>query len=430
MKNLLLTLLVLFPTLIFSQTKSTQNHPALTTGTPESAGMSSERLANIDRICHEAIEAGDVPGMVVLVARKGKIVYHKAFGESDVKEGKKFQTNDIFRIASQTKAITSTAVMMLWEEGHFRLDDPISKWIPEFKNPRVLTRFNYSDTTYASEPAKREITIRHLLTHTSGIGYGPIDRDESFQILYAQAGIEAMTSMNGLTTKENIINLAKMPLHFHPGDEYSYSMSLDVLGYFVEIISGMPFDQFLKTRIFDPLGMKDTYFYLPGDKGSRLIALQVPGESGWMPMERVGNTDSNFPITGSKTLFAGGGGLSSTTSDYATFLQMYLNGGELNGVRLLSRTTIQSMMGNQIGDLWGDRGSYHGLGFEVVDAKGQDQGGRGSTGTFSWGGAFNTQYFADPEEEIIGLIFKQTLGQRSDKTNWQFKQIVFSSVDD
>ena len=424
----LLLLILLLPFTNFGQ--SSIKTSALSMAKPESVGMSSERLTRIDNICEAAISDGAVPGIVALVARKGKVVYKKAFGVANSTNSEPLKTDDIFRIASQTKAVTSTAVMMLWEEGHFQLDDPIHNWIPEFKDPMVLQSFTFKDTSFVGVPAKNPITIRHLLTHTSGIGYGQIDPDERMQLLYSKAGICEIGSLTPLTTEENIKNLAKMPLHFNPGEKYHYSMGLDVLAYFVEVVSGMRFDKFLHQRIFEPLEMNDTYFYLPKDKEDRLVTLHVAGGKGgtMIPLPKQGNNDPNLPITGSRTIHSGGGGLSCTIEDYAKFLQMYLNNGTYNGHRLLSRTTIQAMMGNQIGDLWGNGGSYYGLAFGVVDDKGQDKGGAGSKGTFSWGGAFNTQYFADPEEEIIGIIFKQTLGQWKDKTNWQFRQLVGQSV--
>lgn len=429
MKKQLLILFLIIPFIAFAQTKSAQKSPPLSNASPESVGMSSERLARIDAVCEQAVANGDVPGVVALVARNGKIIYHKAFGQSDISANKAMKTDDIFRIASQTKAITATAIMMLWEEGHFQLDDPISRWIPEFKNPQVLTKFQYSDTSYTSVPATREITIRHLLTHTSGIGYGQIDPDEGFKMLFQKAGVHEIASTTPTTTAENIKKLAKLPLHSNPGEKYLYSMGLDVLAYFVEVVSGMPFDQFLQKRLFEPLGMTDTYFYLPAEKANRLVSLYVPSRKGWVTLPTTETNDPNYPTGKVRTLFSGGGGLSSTAKDYATFLQMYLNNGELNGIRILSRTTIQAMMGNQIGDLWGDRGSYYGLAFAVVDPKGQDKGGAGSVGTFSWGGAFNTQYFADPKEGIIGVIMKQTLYGQGDKTGWQFRQLVGQAVD-
>ncbi|MEM8967364.1 MAG: serine hydrolase domain-containing protein, partial [Bacteroidota bacterium] len=411
----LLTALVLFITIpVLAQTKSNQQSPQLTEANPASVGMSAERLARIDAMCQEAIEDNEVPGLVALVARKGKIVYHKAFGTADP-SGSKLQKDAIFRIASQTKAVTATAVMILWEEGLFRLDDPISKYIPEFKDPKVLDRFRYSDTTYTTKPADKEITIRHLLTHTSGLGYGFIDGDERFKMIYQKAGIIDAFTINDITIEENIKKLAKLPLHFNPGEKYSYAEGLDVLGYFVEIISEQPFDEFLREHLFEPLGMNDTWFYLPNSKADRLVAVQYRNNGKWASFPVTGY-DPDYPVKGAKSFFSGGAGLSSTAKDYATFLQMYLNGGELNGVRILSRTTVQSIMGNQIKDFWEGSGRHYGLAFGVLDQEGQDQGGRGSVGTFDWGGYFNTQYFADPQEGLIGILMKQTQGSNGDDT--------------
>jgi CubicO group peptidase (beta-lactamase class C family) len=224
-------------------------------------------------------------------------------------------------------------------------------------------------------------------------------------------------------------SLAKLPLHHNPGEKYTYSEGLDVLGYFIEVVSGMPFDEFLKTRIFDPLGMNDTRFYFPEDRESRLVAVQQKVNGKWEKYP-VTFYDTDYPVKGAKTFFSGGAGLSSTVKDYATFLQMYLNGGEYNGVRLLSRTTLQSIMGNQTGTLFGGPERFYGLAFGVLSTEGQDKGGQGSTGTFDWGGYFNTSYFADPKENVIGLIFKQTQGPVNDETGWKFRQLVFQSIDD
>jgi len=271
---LLISMLFFIVTAVSSQTKSVQVSPMLTEAEPESVGMSPERLARIDKMCREAVAAGNLPGIVSLVARNGKIVHWKAYGMADNQQGRELKRDDIFRIASQSKAITSTAVMMLWEQGKFQLDDPISKYIPEFKNQQVLKTFSYSDTSWTGEPVKREITIRHLLTHTSGLGYGMIDGDERFKMIYQKAGIiDAFTTKN-ITLEENIKKLAKLPLHHNPGEKYTYSEGLDVLGYFIEVVSGMPFDEFLKTHIFNPLGMDDTRFYLPESKAGRLVAVQ------------------------------------------------------------------------------------------------------------------------------------------------------------
>lgn len=429
MKKLLTITFVAFVLIANAQTKSIQKSAPLTPGTPESAGMSSERLDRIDAMCQEAVKSGDLPGIVALVARNGKIVFHEAYGMADNTSSRKMKEDDIFRIASQSKAITSTAVMMLWEEGKFRLDDPISRYIPEFKNPQVLTSFKYADTSYSTVAADKEITIRHLLTHTSGLGYGVIDGDERFKMIYEKAGITDLFTTEPITIEESAKKLARLPLHHNPGEKFTYSEGLDVLGYFIEVVSGMPFDEFLKKRLFDPLGMEDTWFYLPKSKAERLVSVQQKADGKWVKYP-VTFYDTDYPITGAKTFFSGGAGLSSTAKDYATFLQMYLNGGELNGVRILSRTTVQSIMGNQTDDLFGGASRYYGLAFGVTTEEGQDMGGNGSAGTFDWGGYFNTQYFADPVEQTIGILMKQTQGPVNDRTDWKFRQLVFQAIDD
>lgn len=422
-------LLISLSMLSTCQTTSNYDETVLAEARPEDVGMSEQRLSKIDAMLKKAVETNEVPGVVALVARKGKVVLHKAYGMADTEETRELKRDDIFRIASQTKAITATAVMMLWEEGLFRLDDPISKYIPEFKGVGILDTFNEADSSFTTIPATIPITIRHLLTHTSGIGYGMIDVDHRIRKIYQKVGIIDAFTTEPVSIGDNIKKLAKLPLHHNPGENFTYSEGLDVLGYFIEILSGMPLDKFFQTRIFEPLGMEDTYFYLPESKNQRLVEVQVPSGDKWIAhTSEYYNPD--YPIVGEKTFFSGGAGLSSTALDYATFLQMYLNNGELNGHRLLSRTTVQVIMANQIGEIWGDQGAYYGLAFQVIDQKGQDMGGRGSKATFSWGGYYNTQYFADPEEQVIGVLMKQTQELSRDNTGWKFKLLVGQAIDD
>ena len=430
MKNLILLQLLLFALISCTQPVTVKKSLPLSEASPESVGMSSERLARIDSMCQEAVAAGEIPGAVALVARNGKIVYWKAFGMADNQSGRSLKRDDIFRIASQTKAVTATAVMILWEEGKFRLDDPISKYIPEFKNPGLIKTFSPADTTYTIEPAKSEITIRQLLTHTSGVGYGFIDGDERFLMIYHKAGITDAFTTENVILSDNIKKLGKLPLHHNPGEKFTYGEGLDILGYLVEIVSGMPFDKFLKSRLFDPLGMNDTWFYLPDEKASRLVTVQEPKNGSWVKFP-VTSYDPDYPIKGAKSYFAGGAGLSSTAKDYATLLQMYLNGGEYGGKRILSRTTVRAIMGNQNYNVWGeDAESYNGMAFGVLTERGAEKGGMGSAGTFNWGGYFNTSYFADPVEKTIGIIMKQTQNQSNDETEWKFKILVGQSVND
>lgn len=262
------------------------------------------------------------------------------------------------------------------------------------------------------------------LAETSAINAGVSQE----RLIYQKAGIIDAWTTENVTIKDNIKKLAKLPLHFEPGSKYSYGEGLDVLGYFIEVVSGMPFNKYLKTRLFDPLGMNDTWFYLPEDKANRLVAVREKVNGEWRNFTSD-LYDVNYPIKGAQSFFAGGAGLSSTVKDYAIFLQMFLNGGEYNGTRILSRTTVQSMLSNQTGELFGTN-KYFCIGFSVVTPQGQAKGGEGSAGTFDWGGYFNTQYFADPVENVIGIIMKQTQGPINDQTGWKFRQLVFQSIDD
>lgn len=389
--------------------------------------VDANRISKLDQMLTDAVKANQVPGLVAMVVKDGKIVYHEAKGLADVDSKQKMVKDQIFRIASQTKAITSTAVMMLWEEGAFRLDDPIARYIPEFSNPEILAGFRYLDTTYTTRSSAKEITIRHLLTHTSGLGYGVIDGNEQMKMIYGKAGIVDLYTTRDIKISDNIKKLAKLPLHHDPGSKFTYSEGLDVLGYLIELVSGMPFDEFLQTRLFTPLGMSQTGFYLTEVQGKKLATIhkKVGGEWEAFPVTFY---DPDYPKTGAKAFFSGGAGLSSTAEDYAKFLQMYLNGGTYDGVKFLSSTTIKTILSNQVGDLLGNGGKDYGLAFGLVDEQGVVQGGIGSLGTFDWGGYFNTQYFADPVTNTIGILMKQTQGNTGDETGWKFRQMVLSAV--
>lgn len=412
----------------YQATTVKQNY-TLIKGQPSSEGVSPERLGRIDSMLQQAVAEDQIPGAVALIARNGKIIYHQAHGMADNEDKEALSKDAIFRVASQTKAITATAVMILWEEGRFRLDDPVSKYIPEFKSPQILDTFNEADSSYTTTPSEKEITIRHLLTHTSGIGYGVIDGDPRFKKIYHKAGITDLYTTKDIKIKESVLKLAKLPLHHEPGQNFTYSEGLDVLGYFIEVVSEMPFDEFLKSRIFEPLGMEDTWFYLPENKYDRLVTVQHKVDGTWKKFP-VTFYDPEYPVKGAKSFFSGGAGLSSTAKDYAKFLQMYLNNGKYNGTQLLSPTTIKSIMSNQIGDIWAGGGKDYGLAFGLVNINGVANGGEGGLGTFDWGGYFNTQYFADPENQLIGILMKQTQGTTNDETGWKFRQMVFAAIED
>lgn len=372
--------------------------------TSAAAAFVPDRLARVDQWIETLVRDQKVPGAVVMLVRDGQVAYHKAWGVRDLGTGAALKPDDIFRIASQTKAITSLAVMMLWEEGRFSLDDPIATYLPAFAKQTVLTKFNPADSTYESRPARRRITIRQLLTHTSGLDYADIG-SEDFKAIYAKAGITAL-GREGDVLAEKIDALGSLPLRSEPGERFTYSLSIDVLGRLVEVVSGMPLDRYFQTRIFAPLGMRDTYFAVPAGKRDRLVALHQMKDDKLVAAHDPdgGLTHPDFPVR-RVTYFSGGGGLSSTTADYARFLQLFLNGGDLDGVRLLGRKTVELMLTNQVGDM---RPPF-GLGFALETAE-VDHQSPVSLGTFSWGGAFNTTYWADPHERLIGLVFTNTFG--------------------
>ena len=417
MKKIIFALTIIFLVSGCSQTSSTFD-------LPENQGVSSERLDRIDSYLNKAIEKNQIPGAVALIRRNNKIIYNKAFGYSDVENKIMYSTDDIFRIASMTKAVTSLAVLMLWEEGEFNLDDPIEKYIPEFKDLKVLTDFNETDSTYLSKPAENKISIRHLLTHTSGIGYGVIDEDARFKAIYKKQGIVDLFTTDSINIGSNVKKLAQLPLHHEPGEAFTYGESLDVLGYFIEVISQKSLDVFFKERIFDPLEMNDTYFYLPTTHQDRLVPIQTKRDGFWTKYQ--GDFyDTNYPVKGAKTFLSGGAGLSSTTADYSNFLQMFLNKGSFKDKQILGKKTVELVYVNQNNHI---PDSSIGLAFGLVSEKDQALGGKGSMGTITWGGYFNTFYFADPVENIIGILYKQTREIEEEKTNIEFSTLLFQSL--
>jgi CubicO group peptidase (beta-lactamase class C family) len=396
--------------------------------TPESAGFSASRLNRIDNMLDAYVKNQQLPGVVALIVRDGKIVYHKAFGYSDIEKKSSLKKDDIFRIASQSKAITSLAVMMLWEEGKFLLDEPVSNYIPEFKSPTVLKTFNASDSSFTTEPAKSEVTIRQLLTHTSGIDYAAIGSQE-FKAVYAKATVPSGIGNDKDVLGDKMKILGKLPLKHQPGERWTYGLNSDLLGYLVEVWSGMSFDQFLKTRIFDPLGMKDTYFYLPKEKHNRLVALHE--NKGQVVVRMKANAydgvNPDYPKLAG-TYFSGGAGLSSTVEDYAKFLQLFLNQGEYNGIRLLSRKTVELMLTDQIPETV-TSGNEFGLGFGLETLK-NDYQSVVSLGSFTWGGAFNTHYWADPKERLIGLVFTNVYSTPHWNIGEKFRVLTYQAIAD
>jgi CubicO group peptidase (beta-lactamase class C family) len=382
------------------------------TASPEDVGLSSARLERIDGAIEQSVSDGRIAGAVALVARRGKIAYFKAFGMADREAKKPMRTDNIFRVCSMSKPITSVAVMILYEEGRFLLNEPVSDFIPEFKNMKVLDPPVPQDKTSppgALVDAKRPITIFELLTHTSGLTYPWNARlGKAYNALGIGTGLFPQEGSTG----DSIKKLASLPLPFQPGDQWEYSLADDVLGYLVERVSGMPFDKFLEERVFKPLAMKDTYFFLPEDKVPRLAAayayypdkgLQVIPE-GKVMKEGEFSYSSDYPYRGPRTYFSGGGGLCSTAEDYYRFCQMLLNKGKLDGERVLSRKSVDLMTIDHV------QGKVEGMGYGLgfgVNSEPRYLTELGSVGGFYWGGFYYTDFVIDPKEDLIAVVMAQ-----------------------
>ncbi|MBC9929170.1 serine hydrolase domain-containing protein [Chitinophaga qingshengii] len=409
---------------------------AMTGTTYARQGLDTQRTSRIDDVINRHIHAGHIPGATVLVMRHGQIVYNKAYGYADVASHKPMQTDNIFRIASQTKAVTSLGVMILWEEGKFQLDDPVSMYIPAFKTPRVKVSFNPQDSSYTTRPASREITVRDLLRHTSGIAYAAVFSDPQMQAIYAKAGVVSGIGTMASDLKTKMTLLAQQPLMHDPGQAFTYGLNTDLLGYLIEIWSGQPLDVFLQQRVFKPLDMQDTYFHLPAAKQQKLVTLYEEVNGKMLPVTHplYEGVDPLFPNR-QGTYLSGGAGLVSTTADYAKFLSVFMNKGKYNKRTIISPATVALMLTNQLEA--GVRPSplpaqpepfQFGLGFALETAV-NDHLMPYRIGTFSWGGAFNTHYWADPQEGLIGLVFTQEYLSPYWSIGDEFKTAVYQALD-
>ena len=407
-----------------------QRSQPLVVATPESAGFSSDRLKRIDNAINDWVQKGWMQGAVAFIAKNGKIVYHKAVGYDDLDRKTPMQKDGIFRIASQTKAITSVAIMILFEEGKLLLSDPVSKYIPSFRNQKVLDKFNAADSSYTTVAATRDITIKDLLTHTSGIGYAMIGSRES-NAIYAKNRLTAGIGGTDETLVDAMTRLGTLPLMHQPGQKWTYGLNTDLLGGLVEVISGMTLNDFFRTRIFEPLGMKDTYFNIPREKANRLVNIYTEDSTGRLVKPTGGLLNGpvgpQYPLL-EKKYFSGGAGLSSTILDYAVFLQMLLNGGEYNGKRILSRASVRMMTMNQVGEVVfrGDDG--FGLGFQIVGEKNGNV--PAQPGTFSWGGAYATSYWVDPKEKIVMLFYRQLQRSTHGDVVEKFRAMTYGALSD
>jgi CubicO group peptidase (beta-lactamase class C family) len=396
---------------------------------PDTVGLSSDRLDRIAATVQRNIDDKRIAGAVTLVARRSRVAWFKAQGMMDREAGKAMRPDALFRICSMTKPITSVAVMMLYEEGRFLLDDPISKYLPEFKNPRVLVKPATGEPY--TIPATREITIRDLLRHTSGLTY---HWNADIGPLYNRANVGHGVLPYDGTLEDNVKRLASVPLLFNPGERWEYGLSVDVLGRLVEVVSGKPLDEFFRVRIFEPLGMKDTNFYPPSDKLDRLAtAYTYYSDKGLnrfpdTPITEGANQYSaDYPYRGPKKLFAGGSGLSSTAADYLRFCQMILDEGKVGNTRLLSRKSVELMTHDQLGRISADRS--FGLGFGIEGEK-IPLNELGSPGEYGWGGFFYTAFSIDPKEQMIVIFMGQLHPTGGLTLDHQVNELAYQAIID
>lgn len=402
---------------------------------PEDVGLSPERLHRLDPFIDKYIQDNQIAGAVSLLIRQGSAAHFKAYGMQDKEQNIPMKTDTLFRIASMSKPITTVAAMTLFEEGKFLLEDPLYKYIPEFKDMKVLVP---KADGYDLAPASKPITIRHIMTHTSGITYEFMGHPH-IKDLYKEAKIS-----NGLLPTEGTIGdmvkrLAKLPLYFQPGEKMEYGQNIDVLGYLIEVLSGMPLDKFLEERIFKPLDMHDTSFFISDDKKPRLASVYEPDDKGGIrKLPETILTGQNvtyssiYPYTAPKTFFSGGGGLISTARDYGHFLQMILNNGTLDETQILSRKTVELMRQNLIGNL---EASFQGggFGFGLGFAIHIDQGVSGkiiTPGTLGWGGFFSTTFFVDPDEDVIAILLTQKYPSGGMDLLEKYPSLIYQAIRD
>ncbi len=415
---LFIFLISFFPSLISAQVIALKAKP--------NPHINYERLKKIDDVINNYINNKWINGVVTIVVKDNQLIQYKGYGYSDAETKKRMDSNTIFRIASQTKAITSAGILILYEQGKLGLDQPISAFIPAFKNPVVLDKYNAADTSYTTVAANREITFRDLLTQSSGIDYAEIGSD-NMKAIYAKENIPSGIGDIKASLLERMNRLAKLPLLFQPGQKWQYGLNTDLLGCLIEVISGQNLQDFLTENIFVPLGMKDTYFNLPASKANRLASVYTEDST-----HQIIKWDKDFrgispdyPLA-KKTYFSGGAGLSSTAFDYAIFLQMLLNGGTYNGHEILSPRTVELMRSPQLDFLFNGVNNFS-LGFEITGEKDANRNAR-NKGSFSWGGYFGTTYWADPKENLVVLIMTQQTPNSHGSLGKLIESMVYASI--
>ena len=401
--------------------------------TPEDVGMSSERLDRLSSALEQYVDEGRLAGGVAIVVRRGKIAYLDAFGHRDVEARAPMSTDNIFRIASQTKALASVGVLLLQEEGKLLVTDPVGKHLPAFANTKVAQP--NARGGYDVVAARRPITIRDLLTHTAGISYGMglIANRGPAAGAWEEAGITGWYFADrDESVGDTMARLAELPMDAHPGERWIYGYNTDILGAMIEKISGQTLGEFLRERLFAPLGMNDTHFFLPQDKVDRLATVysSVDGGASFERAPDSGTMQSQgHYVNGPRKAFSAGAGGLSTATDYATFMQMMLNGGELNGTRILSRTTVESMVSDHLGDIPFRAGQGFGLGFSITHDP-ASTGLPGSAGEFAWAGAYHSTYWADPEEEMVVVYLTQIIPAMNLDDQRKIRTLVYQAIID
>ena len=429
-RNRLTALAVVFAVLLIPQTLVAQG---LVRVAPEEVGMSSERLDRLSLALENYIDEGRLAGAVTIVVRRGKIAYREGVGHRDVETQAPMPADGIFRIASQTKALASVGVMLLQEEGKLLITDPVGKYLPAFAETTVAEPTDAG--TFDVVPALRPITIRDLLTHTAGISYGMglLGNRGPAADAWEEAGITGWYFADrDEPVVDTMTRLATLPMDAHPGERWVYGYNTDILGAMIEKISGQTLGEFLKTRLFDPLGMTDTHFFLPESKVGRLATVYSSVGDGSSfdrapdPGHMVGQ---GHYVNGPRTAYSAGAGALSTATDYATFLQMMLNGGELNGTRILSRKTVESMISDHLGGVAFRPGQGFGLGFSVTHDPAAT-GLPGSVGEFGWGGAYHSTYWADPQEDLVVVYLTQIIPAINLDDQQKIRTMVYQAIID
>ncbi|MCX6331110.1 MAG: serine hydrolase [Bacteroidetes bacterium] len=413
-----ITAIVLTLAFVFSNTSYSQ---VLSFETVKSNKFDYGKLAQIDTLVNKYISNHWLNGSTVIIVKDNQVVYHKGFGYINEASKKPMPSNPIYRIMSQTKAITSLAIMQLFEQGKIGLDQKVSSIITSFKNPKVLKDFNSKDSSYTTIPAKREVTIRDLLTHTSGIDYTDIGTP-NMGAIYTKAGIPSGLGDFNASLLDRMKVLGGLPLLHQPGEKFTYGLNSDLLGCIVEVISGLSLEAYCQKNIFDPLGMKDTYFNVPTAKANRMPTVYTENDAHqiieWSPTFR--NINPNYPII-PKTYFSGGAGLSSTAYDYAIFLQMIMNGGKYNGKQIIAPRTAAIMVSPQ-----NDRDDFS-LGFSITSEKSANLNLR-NKGSFSWGGYYGTTYWADPKDKMVVLIMTQQNPNSHGEITGIIERMIYGSM--